>query len=159
MSSRRDLGQDRPSVLRVGDAGGRAAAAALQTGLRVLEQGKLLGIYPEGTRAPDTRLYKGKTGVARLALTARVPVIPTAVIDTFGLLPEGRILPRLRVRPTIRFGEPLDFSDFYGRENDHAALRTVTDQIMLAIQKLSGQEYVDTYAATAKARRAEEATG
>jgi len=141
-------------VVPVDRTGGSAAEAALETGLRILAEGKLLGIYPEGTRAPDNRLYRGKTGVARLALKSRVPVIPMAMINTFELMPSGKVLPRLGVRPGVRFGKPMDFSRYYGREDDREVLRKVTDEIMQEIQKLSGQEYVDRYAAEVKAEMA-----
>jgi 1-acyl-sn-glycerol-3-phosphate acyltransferase len=131
--------------------GGKASERALRTGLRVLSEGKLLGIYPEGTRTPDGRLYRGKTGVARLALESRAPVIPCAMVGTFELQPPGKILPNLRFRPGVRFGKPLDFSRYYGMETDRLALRAVTDEIMHALEELSGQEYVDKYAAQAKA--------
>jgi 1-acyl-sn-glycerol-3-phosphate acyltransferase len=117
----------------------------------VLAEGKLLGIYPEGARSPDGRLYRGSTGVARLALEARVPVIPTAMVGTFELHPSGRIRPDLRVRPGVRFGRPLDFSRYYGRESDRTVLRAVTDEIIYALMELSGQEYVGTYAQRARA--------
>jgi 1-acyl-sn-glycerol-3-phosphate acyltransferase len=132
-------------------SGGEASERALATGLRVLASGNLLGIYPEGTRTPDGRLFRGKTGVARLALEARVPVIPCAMIGGFEFQPPGRITPRLRVRPGVRFGKPLDFSRYYGMENDGLVLRAVTDEIIYEIMKLSGQEYVDEYAARHKA--------
>ncbi|WP_018654832.1 lysophospholipid acyltransferase family protein [Actinomadura flavalba] len=138
-------------VVPVDRTGGSAAEAALDTGLRILGEGKLLGIYPEGTRAPDNRLYRGKTGVARLALKAKVPVVPMAMINTFELMPSGRPLPRLGIRPGVRFGAPLDFSRYYGQEDDREVLRKITDEIMQAIQGLSGQEYVDRYAAEVKA--------
>ncbi len=131
-------------------SGGEASERALRTGLRVLAQGHLLGIYPEGTRTPDGRLYRGKTGVARLALEARVPVIPCAMIGGFEFQPPGKIRPRLRIRPGVRFGKPLDFSRYYGLEHDHVVLRAVTDEVMYAIMKLSGQEYVDHYAQRSK---------
>jgi 1-acyl-sn-glycerol-3-phosphate acyltransferase len=127
-------------------SGGKASERALATGLRVLAAGNLLGIYPEGTRTPDGRLFRGKTGVARLALEARVPVIPCAMIGGFEFQPPGRIAPRLRVRPGVRFGKPLDFSRYYGMETDRIVLRAVTDEIIYEIMKLSGQEYVDEYA-------------
>jgi 1-acyl-sn-glycerol-3-phosphate acyltransferase len=141
-------------VVPVDRTGGSAAEAALQTGLRILNEGKLLGIYPEGTRAPDNRLYRGKTGVARLALKSRVPVIPMAMINTFELMPPGKPYPRLGVRPGVRFGAPLDFSRYYGSEDDREVLRKITDEIMQAIRELSGQEYVDRYAADVKAELA-----
>lgn len=138
-------------VIPLDRTGGKASDAALHTGLRVLGEGKLLGIYPEGTRAPDNRLYKGKTGVARLALESRAPVIPLAMINTFELMPSGQHRPRFDIRPGARFGAPLDFSRYYGQEDDREVLRKIADEIMHAIQELSGQEYVDKYAADAKA--------
>jgi 1-acyl-sn-glycerol-3-phosphate acyltransferase len=131
-------------------AGGEASERALRTGLRVLAAGELLGIYPEGTRTPDGRLYRGKTGVARLALESRSPVIPTAMIGGFEFQPPGKIAPRLRIRPGVRFGKPLDFSRYYGMEHDHVVLRAMTDEIMYELMKLSGQEYVDQYAQRSK---------
>jgi 1-acyl-sn-glycerol-3-phosphate acyltransferase len=139
-------------VIPVDRAGGEAGERALRTGLRVLSEGQLLGIYPEGTRTPDGRLYRGKTGVARLALEGRVPVIPCAMVNTYELQPPGTIVPRLRFRPGVRFGQPLDFSRYYGMESNRLVLRAVTDEIMYALMELAGQEYVDIYAADAKAK-------
>lgn len=132
-------------------SGGRAATAALDTAADMLGNDELFGIYPEGTRSPDGRLYKGRTGVARLALRTGVPVIPIAMIDTDTMQPVGRLLPNLRVRPGVIFGRPLDFSRYEGMDNDRFILRSVTDEIMYAIMTLSGQEYVDVYATKAKA--------
>ncbi|WP_327229807.1 lysophospholipid acyltransferase family protein [Streptomyces murinus] len=133
-------------------SGKEAGQAAIREGLGVLDKGELLGIYPEGTRSHDGRLYKGKVGVAVMALRAGVPVIPCAMIGTFEAQPPGRTLPH--VRPvTIRFGKPLDFSRFAGMEQQKAVLRAVTDEIMYAILTLSEQEYVDQYAAVAKAEQ------
>ncbi|WP_139058286.1 lysophospholipid acyltransferase family protein, partial [Streptomyces prasinopilosus] len=112
------------------------------------------GIYPEGTRSHDGRLYKGKVGVAVMALKAGVPVIPCAMIGTFEAQPPGKVVPHLHP-VVIRFGEPLDFSRYEGMEEERAVLRAITDEIMYAILKLSGQEYVDQYAAVAKAEEAE----
>ncbi|MGI5292526.1 lysophospholipid acyltransferase family protein [Nonomuraea polychroma] len=131
-------------------SGGKASEAALRTGLRILREGNVLGIYPEGTRSPDGRLYKGKTGVARLALESRAPVIPWAMVNTFEMMPPGRPLPKLGIRPGVRFGKPLDFSRYYGMEDDRLVLRAVTDEIMYALMELSEQEYVDKYAASAR---------
>jgi 1-acyl-sn-glycerol-3-phosphate acyltransferase len=131
-------------------SGGAASEAALQTGLQVLAEGKVLGIYPEGTRSPDGRLYKGRTGVARLALESRAPVVPCAMINTFEFLPSGSFRPNMKLRPGVIFGKPLDFSKYYGHETDREALRVVTDEIVKAIQELSGQEYVKMYAKQAK---------
>ncbi|TRV78337.1 1-acyl-sn-glycerol-3-phosphate acyltransferase [Streptomyces sp. 130] len=130
-------------------SGREAGRAAIREGIGVLERGELLGIYPEGTRSHDGRLYKGKVGVAVMAIRARVPVVPCAMVGTFEVQPPGRRLPRLRP-VTIRFGEPLDFSRYAGLENEKAAVRAVTDEIMYAILRLSGQEYVDEYAVKAK---------
>jgi len=132
-------------------AGGEASERALATGLRVLASGQVLGIYPEGTRTPDGRLFRGKTGVARLALEARVPVIPCAMIGGFEFQPPGKITPQFKVRPGVRFGKPLDFSRYYGMETDRIVLRAITDEVIYEIMKLSGQEYVDEYAVRHKA--------
>ncbi|MCL2581795.1 MAG: 1-acyl-sn-glycerol-3-phosphate acyltransferase [Streptosporangiales bacterium] len=126
-------------------SGGAASEAAIRTGLGVLAQGKVLGIYPEGTRSPDGRLYRGRTGVARLALESRAPVVPCAMVDTFEFLPRDSFRPNMKIRPGVIFGKPLEFSQYYGRETDRDALRAVTDEIMQAIHALSDQEYVGEY--------------
>ncbi|OEU89084.1 lysophospholipid acyltransferase family protein [Streptomyces oceani] len=141
------------------DRSGRGAAqAAIQEGLGVLAKDELLGIYPEGTRSHDGRLYKGRVGVAAMALGAGVPVVPCAMVGTFELQPPGRKMPRLGRGVTIRFGAPLDFSRYAGMEEQRPALRAVTDEIMYAILQLSGQEYVDLYAPDAKAAQSGQAT-
>ena len=135
--------------------GSSAAQAALDTGVRLLREGKLLGIYPEGTRSPDGRLYKGKTGMARMALEARVPVVPVAMIGTEKINRIGSA--RWRIRRglvVVRIGEPLDFSRYYGMAGDRFVERSMTDEVMYALMELSGQEYVDMYAAKAKEDRA-----
>jgi 1-acyl-sn-glycerol-3-phosphate acyltransferase len=131
-------------------AGGEASERALRSGRRALAAGHVLGIYPEGTRSPDGRLYKGRTGVAGIALESRAPVVPCAMINTFEFLPPGSFRPKLRIRPGVIFGEPLEFSRYYGSESDRAVLRAVTDEIIQQIQKLSGQEYVEINARQAK---------
>ncbi|MFD0774561.1 lysophospholipid acyltransferase family protein [Streptomonospora algeriensis] len=131
-------------------SGGKSSEAALRTGLKVLKQGRLLGIYPEGTRSPDGRLYRGRTGVARMALESRAPVIPMAMINADKIMPPGRTLPKLGIRPKVVFGKPLDFSRYHGMEKDPRVLRAVTDEIMYALMELSGQEYVDRYAQSVK---------
>ncbi|WP_146952012.1 lysophospholipid acyltransferase family protein [Cellulomonas soli] len=138
-------------TIPVDRGGGKASEAALRTGLRRIEDGGLFGIYPEGTRSPDGRLYRGKTGIARLALESGAPVIPVAMIGTGEAQPIGRRIPKI-MRVGVVIGEPLDFSRYAGMENDRFILRSVTDEIMYAIMSLSGQEYVDVYAATQKAR-------
>jgi 1-acyl-sn-glycerol-3-phosphate acyltransferase len=139
-------------------SGGSAAQAALDTAIRLVREGRLLGIYPEGTRSPDARLYKGKTGVARIALESGAPVIPVAMIGTDQVNPIGSRLwwPR---RLEIRFGEPLDFSRYSGLSGDRFVERSITDEIMYALMELSGQEYVDIYAAKAKELLAAESAG
>ena len=127
-----------------------AAKGALTAGVRILRRGDLLGIYPEGTRSPDGRLYKGKTGVARMALEAGVPVVPVVMIDTEKTMPTGRKLPHLRPRPGIRFGKPLDFSRYEGLAGDRFVERSMTDEVMYELMQLSGQEYVDVYASKMK---------
>ncbi|GLY69856.1 lysophospholipid acyltransferase family protein [Amycolatopsis taiwanensis] len=137
---------------------GSAAQAALDTAIRLLREGHLLGIYPEGTRSPDGRLYKGKTGVARIALEAGVPVVPVAMIGTDKVNPIGSKLWRPR-RLEIRFGRPLDFSRYDGLSGDRFVERSITDEIMYALMELSDQEYVDIYADRAKELIAAEAAG
>lgn len=131
-------------------AGGAKSEAALRVGTRVLRQGQLLAIYPEGTRSPDGRLYRGKIGVAKMALDAQIPVIPVAMIGTFEIQPPGRPMPKLG-RIGIRIGRPLDFARYEGMSDDRFVLRSMTDEIMYGLMALSGQEYVDIYAQRAKA--------
>jgi len=139
--------------LPIDRSGGKASEASLNTGLGVLSQGQVLGIYPEGTRSPDGRLYRGRTGIARMVLEAKVPVIPVAMIDTEKVQPIGQRMPKIR-RIGIIVGEPLDFSRFDGMEGDRIVLRAVTDEIMYELKQLSGQEYVDAYASSVKEKRA-----
>ncbi|MEV6017138.1 MULTISPECIES: lysophospholipid acyltransferase family protein [unclassified Streptomyces] len=144
----RSIGQ-----IPVDRSGKEAGQAAIREGLGVLRKDELLGIYPEGTRSHDGRLYKGKVGVAVMALRAQAPVIPCAMIGTFEAQPPGRKLPRIHP-VVIRFGKPLDFSRYAGMEGEKAILRAITDEIMYAILSLSEQEYVDRYAAVVKAEEA-----
>ncbi len=130
-------------------SGASAAEGALSSAKRILDEGELFGIFPEGTRSHDGKLYRGKTGVARLALETRVPVIPVAVVGTDVVAPPGKKYGSY-TRPVVRFGKPLDFSRYEGLENDRYILRSITDEIMYEIMRLSGQEYVDLYAARAK---------
>ena len=123
----------------------------MNTGLGVLERGLLLGIYPEGTRSPDAKLYRGRTGIARMVLEAKVPVVPVAMIDTEKVQPLGQKLPLIR-RVGVSIGEPLDFSRFAGMEGERAVLRAVTDKIVYEIKLLSGQQYEDVYASTVRGR-------
>ncbi|GAB3859682.1 lysophospholipid acyltransferase family protein [Nocardioides maradonensis] len=139
-------------------SGATAAEGALISAKGVLDEGGIFGIYPEGTRSHDGRLYRGKTGVARLALETGVPVVPVAVIGTDEIAPPGKKFGRI-VRPTVKFGKPMDFSRYDGMENDRQVLRAITDEIMYEIMTLSGQEYVDTYAAEAKALAKQERKG
>jgi len=139
--------------LSIDRSGGKASEASLNTGLSVLSQGMVLGIYPEGTRSPDGKLYRGRTGIARMALESKVSVIPVAMIDTEKVQPIGKRFPRIR-RVGIVVGAPLDFSRFDGMEGDRIVLRAVTDEIMYELAKLSGQEYVDAYASSVKEKRA-----
>lgn len=131
-------------------SGGSASEAALNTALQVVGRGDLLGIYPEGTRSPDGRMYKGRTGIARMALVSKVPVVPVVMVDTAEVLPIGSSRPRI-MRVGIVIGEPLDFSRYEGLEDDRFVLRSVTDEIMIALQQIGGQEYVDEYASKHRA--------
>jgi 1-acyl-sn-glycerol-3-phosphate acyltransferase len=136
-------------TIPVDRSGGRAAQAALETLLGVLREGGVAGIYPEGTRSPDGRLYRGKTGVARLALESGAPVVPVALLNTDEIQPTGRLIPT--VKPVrMRFGKPLDFSRYAGAKGDRFVERAVTDEIMYELMTLTGREYVDVFAATLK---------
>jgi 1-acyl-sn-glycerol-3-phosphate acyltransferase len=138
-------------------AGAKAADAAIKTALRLLNQDQIVGLYPEGTRSPDGRLYKGRTGAARIALTARCPVVPCAISGTEKVQPTGKVVPK--VHPvTVTFGEPLDFSRYTGAlwehvkdtEHEHTVLRAITDEIMHTLMEMTGREYVDRYASDVK---------
>ncbi len=130
---------------------GRAGLAAIATAAEVLAEGNLLGIYPEGTRSPDGRLYRGRVGVARLWLESGAPLLPCAVIGSFEVQPPGQKLPkRAKVPVAVKFGPPMDLAKYDGRKRDARLYREITDDIMRAIQQLSGQEYVNAYATDVK---------
>jgi 1-acyl-sn-glycerol-3-phosphate acyltransferase len=139
-------------TIPVDRSGGRAAQAALDTQLRVLREGNLAGIYPEGTRSPDGRLYRGKTGVARLALESGAPVIPVVMLNADEIQPPGKLVPRIK-RVKIRFGKPLEFTRYAGMGGDRFVERAVTDEIMYELMELSGREYVDVYAQKVKTQQ------
>jgi 1-acyl-sn-glycerol-3-phosphate acyltransferase len=136
-------------TIPVDRSGGEAAQAALDTLLRVLKEGNIAGIYPEGTRSPDGRLYRGKTGVARLALESGAPVVPVALLNTDEIQPTGTLIPAVK-RVRIRIGRPLDFSRYADQRGDRFVERAITDEIMYELMALSGREYVDVYASTLK---------
>jgi len=139
--------------LPIDRSGGKASEASLNTGLAVLDRGDVLGIYPEGTRSPDARLYRGRTGVARLVIESGAAVVPVVMIDTEKAMPIGAKIPKIRRIGTV-IGKPLDFSRFSGMSTDRFVLRSVTDEIMLEIQRLSDQDYVDVYASSVRAAQA-----
>jgi 1-acyl-sn-glycerol-3-phosphate acyltransferase len=141
------------NVIPVKREGGTSGEAAIQSGVRELKNGKVVGIYPEGTRSPDGRLYRGKTGVARMALLADCPVIPVAVLGTRDIQPPEKRMPGLRGRVEVVYGEPLRFDRFRGKDRDRFVLRSVTDEVMYEIMMVSGQEYVDEYASKVKAQQ------
>ena len=139
--------------LPIDRSGGKASEASLNAGLQVLAEGGVLAIYPEGTRSPDGRMYRGRTGVARMILEAHVPVIPAAVIGTEKVMPLGSNIPTVH-RVGVVIGEPLDFSRFEGMETDRFVLRSITDEIIYEMNALSEQEYVDVYASTIRSQQA-----
>ncbi len=130
-------------------SGGKASEDSLNSGLSVLSDGKQLGIYVEGTRSPDGRLYRGRTGIARMVLESGAPVVPAVMFGSHEIMPEGAKFPKVK-RIGIVFGEPMDFSRYAGLESDRFVLRAITDEIVYGIQRISGQEYVDVYASSVK---------
>ncbi len=139
--------------LPIDRTGGKASEASLNTGLRVISEGRLLGVYPEGTRSPDGRMYRGRTGVARMVLEAQVPVIPSAVVGTREVMPLGAKMPKVK-RVGVIVGKPLDFSRFHGMDSDRFVLRAITDEITYEMNRLSQQEYVDVYASGVRSQLA-----
>jgi 1-acyl-sn-glycerol-3-phosphate acyltransferase len=134
-------------AIPVNREGGRAALSAFDSAIPVLQEGGLVCVYPEGTRSPDGRLYRGRTGVARLALAAGVPIIPVGSIGTDKIQPTGQVLPKLkRGEVVIKFGKPISVEKWRDAENMSTAAREITDTVMSAIQALTGQEYVPRYA-------------
>jgi 1-acyl-sn-glycerol-3-phosphate acyltransferase len=128
-------------------SGGKRSEAALLTGLKVLTDGQCIGIYPEGTRSPDGRLYKGRTGIARMAIESGAAVVPVAMFNTAEIQPTGQVVPKLR-RVEMIFAEPMYFT---GDSTDPAVLREATKKIMDVIAAMSGQVYVpNMYASEAK---------
>jgi 1-acyl-sn-glycerol-3-phosphate acyltransferase len=140
------------NVIPVRREGGTAGEAAIQAGVRELKKGMVVGIYPEGTRSPDGRLYRGKTGVARMALLASAPVIPVGVLGTREVQPPDRKMPKLGGKIEVVYGKPLRFDRFEGRDRDRFVLRSVTDEVLYEIMMITGQEYVDEYASKVKAQ-------
>ena len=127
--------------------GGSASQRALDSAREVLENGELFGIYPEGTRSPDGRLYKGHTGVARLALQTKAPILAVAMVGTREAQPIGQVKPNFFMPITVRFSKPMTFERYHDRADDPRVLREITDTVMFELRALSGQEYVNTYAA------------
>jgi 1-acyl-sn-glycerol-3-phosphate acyltransferase len=126
--------------------GGTASQRALDSARDVLEGDGVFGIYPEGTRSPDGRLYKGHTGIARLALQTNTPIIPVAMIGTREAQPIGQVKPNFFMPITVRFGAPLTYEHFADRADDRSVLRSITDEVMFELRELSGQDYVNQYA-------------
>ncbi|MGH2661789.1 MAG: lysophospholipid acyltransferase family protein [Actinomycetota bacterium] len=145
------------NVIPVRREGGSTSEAAILAGIRALREGQVVGIYPEGTRSPDGRLYRGKTGVARMALEAQAPVVPVAILGTPDVMPLDAKMPRLSGEVVVEFGKPLTFERYYDRPRDRFVLRSVTDEIMYEIMMMTGQEYVDEYASKVKKQLAKAA--
>lgn len=138
-------------MLPIDRSGGKASEASLQRGIEVLNRGEVLGIYPEGTRSPDARMYRGRTGIARMVLEAEqnVTVVPVIMVDTEKVLPIGETRPRL-LKVGVVYGKPLDFSRYRGVKADRFLLRSITDEIMSELHALGTQEFRDIYASTVR---------
>jgi len=133
-------------MIPIDRGGGSASQRALDTAARILERGELFGIYPEGTRSRDLKLHKGRTGAARLALRTGAPIIPVGLRGTERMQPAGAPLPKPFVSCQVNIGAPIDVTRYRERADDRLVLRQLIDEVMFEIRKLSGQEYVDTYA-------------
>lgn len=146
-------------MLPIDRSGGKASEASLQRGIEVLNRGEVLGIYPEGTRSADARMYRGRTGIARMVLEAdeNVTVVPVIMVDTEKVLPIGETRPRL-LKVGVVFGKPLDFSRYRGMKGDRFLLRSITDEIMSELHALGTQEYRDIYASTVRQQLERERT-
>jgi len=118
----------------------RTNERAIGEAIEALSNGRVFLIFPEGGRSPDGRVREAKTGVARVALSARVPVVPVGIKGSYAILPKGAVFPRFK-RADVIIGEPLSFDRYYGMEGDHAVLREVTTMIMREICRLVSQEY------------------
>ena len=143
-------------VFPVDRSGGSKALGALTHARHIIEEGHLFGIHIEGTRSPDGRLYKGHTGVAKLAFETGCPVVPVAIIGSGDLQPAGTIIPR-KGRTQVLYGRPIQVEPKPADQVTHDDLRSLTDRITDAIRRMSGQEYVDEYAQTVKKRLREQA--
>ncbi len=141
-------------MIPIDRTGGDAAERALATAQRLLEAGELFGIYPEGTRSRDGRLYRGHTGPARLALRTGAPIIPIGLQGAREVMPPDAKFPKLRLPVRISFGRPISVERFAGRAGDRLVLRQLIDEVMYEIRELSGQEYVNEYATKKKAPEA-----
>jgi 1-acyl-sn-glycerol-3-phosphate acyltransferase len=133
-------------MIPIDRSGGNASERALNTAARVLEDGQLFGIYPEGTRARDGRLHRGHTGPARLALRTGCPIVPVGIIGTREIQPPDAKVPKPFKRAALRFGRPIDVTRYEGRADDRLVLRQIIDEVMYEIRELTGQDYVDEYA-------------
>ncbi|NMM95926.1 acyl-phosphate glycerol 3-phosphate acyltransferase [Bifidobacterium sp. DSM 109960] len=143
-------------VFPVDRSGGSKSLGALEHAREIIEDGHLFGIHIEGTRSPDGRLYKGHTGAAKLALETGCPIVPVAIIGSDKLQPVGTVIPK-KGKTQVLYGKPIEVHKKAADEITHEDLRSLTDAVSKAIQKMSGQEYVDEYAQKVKARMKEEA--
>jgi 1-acyl-sn-glycerol-3-phosphate acyltransferase len=137
-------------MIPIDRGGGSAAERALDTAARVLERGELFGIYPEGTRARDGRLHRGRTGAARLALRTGAPIIPVGIVGTRDIQPPDAKVPTPFKAAKVSFGRPVDPARYGDRTDDRLVLRQMTDEVMFEIRSLTGQEYVDEYASSGR---------
>ena len=138
-------------VFPVDRSGGSKSLGALNHAKEILKDGHLFGIHVEGTRSPDGRLYRGHTGAARLAFETGCPIIPTAIIGSRDLQKPGQVIPN-KGKSKVIYGVPIPVERKDPQDVTHEELRELTDRVVRAIAQMSGQEYVDEYAQTVKAR-------
>jgi 1-acyl-sn-glycerol-3-phosphate acyltransferase len=140
-------------MIPIDRSGGDKSRGALDIAQKVLERGELFGIYPEGTRSRDGRLYKGRTGAARLSMATGAPIYPVGIVGTDKVQPVNAKLPKLRTSCSITIGRPIRPERYVGRGPEHLAWRSMIDEVMYEIREMTGQVYVNAYSGATEDER------